>query len=133
MFFRSWGTRVHRSRIFECASGDDRNRMNNTNTPTEEQPAETTVEKKVEETPFEAVASICSVLVVGLFILTFLGQNFVIPSGSMENTLLVGDHLVVDRISLAPPSRWMPLVHYKDPKRNDIVVFLKPGEPDLFL
>jgi signal peptidase I len=48
---------------------------------------------KAEETPFEAVASICSVLVVGLFILTFLGQNFVIPSGSMENTLLVGDHL----------------------------------------
>ena len=33
---------------------------------------------RVEETPFEAVASICSVLVVGLYILTFLGQNFVI-------------------------------------------------------
>src|SRR5580658_5660335 len=95
------------------------------------------VEDKVEETPFEAVASICSVLVVGLFILTFLGQNFVIPSGSMENTLLVGDHLVVDRITLAPPSKWMPLVHYREPQRGDIVVFLKPvadldkdGNPD---
>jgi hypothetical protein len=53
-------------------------------------------EEKVEETPFEAVASICGVLVVGLFILTFLAQNFVIPSGSMEKTLLVGDHLLVD-------------------------------------
>jgi signal peptidase I len=84
------------------------------------------VEERVEETPFEAVASICSVLVVGLFILTFLGQNFVIPSGSMENTLLVGDHLVVDRITLAPPAAWMPLVHYREPKRGDIVVFLKP-------
>jgi signal peptidase I len=84
------------------------------------------VEDRVEETPFEAVASICSVLVVGLFILTFLGQNFVIPSGSMENTLLVGDHLVVDRITLAPPAKWMPLVHYREPKRGDIVVFLKP-------
>src|ERR1700675_4742808 len=90
-------------------------------------------ETRVEETPFEAVASICSVLVVGLFILTFLGQNFVIPSGSMEKTLMVGDHLVVDRISLAPPAKWMPLVHYREPRRNDIVVFLKPGEPDLFL
>src|SRR5579863_168846 len=89
--------------------------------------------EKVKETPFEAVASICSVLVIGLFILTFLGQNFLIPSGSMENTLLVGDHLVVDRITLAPPSKWMPLVHYREPQRNDIVVFLKPGEPDLFL
>ena len=84
----------------------------------------------MEETPFEAVASICSVLVVGLFILTFLAQNFVIPSGSMEKTLLVGDHLVVDRITLAPPAKWMPLVHYREPKRGDIVVFLKPV-PDL--
>jgi signal peptidase I len=91
---------------------------------TEEVPAH--VETRVEETPFEAVASICSVLVVGLFILTFLGQNFVIPSGSMENTLLVGDHLVVDRITLAPPTAWMPLVHYREPKRGDIIVFLKP-------
>jgi signal peptidase I len=68
--------------------------------------------------------------VVGLFILTFLAQNFVIPSGSMEKTLLVGDHLVVDRITLAPSATWMPLVHYREPKRGDIVVFLKPV-PDL--
>jgi signal peptidase I len=87
---------------------------------------------KVEETPFEAVASICSVLVVGLFILTFIAQNFVIPSGSMEKTLLVGDHLVVDRINLAPPTNWMPLVHYREPRRGDIVVFIKPSpEPIL--
>ncbi len=90
-------------------------------------------QQRVEETPLEAVASICSVLVIGLFILTFLAQNFVIPSGSMENTLLVGDHLLVDRITLAPRAPWMPLVHYREPKRGDIIVFLKPGEPDLFL
>src|SRR5579863_6390757 len=89
-----------------------------------------TAQASVEETPFEAVASICSVLVVGLFILTFIAQNFVIPSGSMENTLLVGDHLVVDRITLAPPAKWMPLVHYREPKHGDIVVFIKPGTID---
>jgi signal peptidase I len=89
--------------------------------------------ERVEETPFEALASICSVLVIGLFILTFLAQNFVIPSGSMEKTLLVGDHLLVDRITLAPRASWMPLVHYREPKRGDIVVFLKPGNPDMFL
>jgi len=89
--------------------------------------------EQVEETPFEALASICSVLVIGLFILTFLAQNFLIPSGSMEKTLLVGDHLVVDRITLAPSAKWMPLVHYREPQRGDIVVFLKPGEPDMFL
>ena len=90
-------------------------------------------EKKIEETPWEALASICSVLVIGLFMLTFLAQNFVIPSGSMEKTLLVGDHLMVDRITLAPPAHWMPLVHYREPQHGDIVVFLKPGEPDMFL
>jgi signal peptidase I len=93
-------------------------------------PAPAAVEERVEETPFEALASICSVLVVGLFILTFLAQNFVIPSGSMENTLLIGDHLVVDRITLAPACKWMPFVHYREPKHNDIVVFIKPV-PDL--
>ena len=82
---------------------------------------------RVEETPYEFVASICSVLVVGLFILTFLGQNFVIPSGSMEKTLLIGDHLAVDRITLAPEAKWMPLVHYREPQRGDIVVFIKPA------
>src|SRR6478736_2621738 len=99
-----------------------------TKTPSDAEPVPD--HKSVEETPFEAAASICSVLVVGLFILTFLAQNFVIPSGSMEKTLLVGDHLVVDRISLAPPSKWMPLVHYREPKRGDIVVFIKPGTID---
>jgi signal peptidase I len=103
------------------------------NTPPEttSEPVTDPVATRVEETPFEAVASICSVLVVGLYILMFLGQNFVIPSGSMENTLLVGDHLVVDRITLAPPAAWMPLVHYREPKRGDVVVFLKPvADPD---
>src|SRR5450755_3390394 len=92
-------------------------------TPSEAEPAPN--QKPVEETPFEAAASICSVLVVGLFILTFLAQNFVIPSGSMEKTLLVGD-----RVTIAPPAKWMPLVHYREPKRGDIVVFIKPGELD---
>jgi signal peptidase I len=99
-------------------------------TLSEAQPASESAEQQVEETPFEALASICSILVVGLFILYFLAQNFVIPSGSMKDTLLVGDHLVVDRITLAPPTKWMPLVHYREPRRGDIVVFIKPV-PDL--
>jgi signal peptidase I len=84
-----------------------------------------------QETPFEAIASTCTVLVIGLFILYFLGQNFLIPSGSMKNSLLVGDHLLVDRITFAPPAKWMPLVHYREPNRGDIVVFIKPvPDPD---
>ena len=53
--------------------------------------------KERTETPLEALASLASVLVVGLFVMTFIFQNFVIPSPSMEKTLLVGDHVVVDR------------------------------------
>ncbi|WP_348265147.1 signal peptidase I [Telmatobacter sp. DSM 110680] len=107
--------------------------MTTKNTPPAKTPSEiesAPEQKNHEETPFEAAASICSVLVVGLFILTFLAQNFVIPSGSMEQTLLVGDHLVVDRVTLAPPTTWMPLVHYREPNHGDIVVFIKPGTID---
>jgi signal peptidase I len=43
----------------------------------------------------------------------------------------VGDHLLVDRITLAPAAKWMPLVHYREPRRNDIIVFFKPvPDPD---
>ena len=84
--------------------------------------------KHIEETPFEAFASICSVLVIGLFALTFVFQNFAIPSSSMVATLLVGDHVLVDRTTLAPPTPWAPFVHYRNIKRGDIIVFFKPTE-----
>ena len=86
-----------------------------------------------DETGLEALASDCAVLVVGLFALTFIFQNFEIPSGSMKNTLLVGDHVLVDRTTLAPPAHWAPFVHYRSVRRGDIIVFFKPGEPDLYL
>ena len=85
------------------------------------------------ETSLEALSSYCAVIVVGLFILTFIFQNFVIPSGSMEKTLLIGDHVLVDRVNLAPPARWAPFVRYRTVHRGDIIVFLKPGEPNMIL
>jgi signal peptidase I len=95
--------------------------------PAIEKPAKPQAEEKArEETPFEAAAGTCSVLVVGIFILTFLVQNFVIPSGSMEKTLLIGDHLIVDRIALAPPASWTRFEYQREPRRGDVVVFYKP-------
>jgi signal peptidase I len=87
------------------------------------------------ETAIESLASICTVLAVGLFVMTFVFQNFEIPSASMEKTLLIGDHVLVDRISLAPPSLWARFVHYREVRRGDIIVFLKPHPetPDLYL
>ncbi len=81
---------------------------------------------KAGETPYETLAGFCVFIVIWLFATTLEGQNMVIPSGSMEKTLLVGDHLLVDQITFAPPTKWMPLVHYREPRRNDIVVFHKP-------
>jgi signal peptidase I len=88
---------------------------------------------EAQETPLESLAGICSVLVIGLFVLYFIGQNFMIPSGSMENTLMIGDHLLVDRVTFSPATGWMPLVHHRDPRRGDVVVFIRPApepEPD---
>jgi signal peptidase I len=44
----------------------------------------------------------------------------------MENTLLIGDHVLVDRITLAPPAHWAPFVHYRNIRHHDIIVFFKP-------
>ncbi|HLI78064.1 MAG TPA: signal peptidase I [Acidobacteriaceae bacterium] len=87
------------------------------------------------ETPLEALASMAVVLVIGLFLFGFVFQNFAIPSASMEKTLLIGDHVLVDRISLSPPTKWAPFIHYRPVRRGDVIVFLKPNpeSPDLIL
>src|SRR5947209_7336612 len=99
----------------------------------EEQITSATPQHEEKETALESLASICTVLAVGLFVMTFIFQNFEIPSASMEKTLLIGDHVLVDRVTLAPRTVWAPFLHYRDVQRGDIIVFLKPGEPDLFL
>jgi signal peptidase I len=95
-------------------------------------------EKQHPETPKETmpefVASIASVLVIGLFIITFCMQAFEIPTSSMVSTLLIGDHVFVDRVRLAPKSSVMDkIIPYRDPKRGDIIVFISPSEPGLFV
>ena len=63
-------------------------------------------EEKPRETTVEFLASLAAVLVTGLFIITFVLQAFEIPSSSMENTLLIGDHVFVNRVQFAPATRW---------------------------
>ena len=82
----------------------------------------------------EFLSSLASVLVTGLFIITFVVQAFEIPSSSMEDTLLIGDHVFVNRIQFSPRTRWASgLVPYRDVHRGDIVVFLSPAEPGLYV
>lgn len=73
-------------------------------------------------------------VVVALFIIAFVFQLFEIPSGSMENTLLIGDHVVVDRLQWAPQAWWAQwLVPYRSPRRDQVVAFRSPVEPGTFL
>ena len=66
-----------------------------------------------------------------LFGTTTLAQAFVIPTGSMEDTLLVGDHLIVDKLAYAPAgSLGRYLLPYEDPKHGDIIVFRYPPNLD---
>ena len=95
---------------------------------------ETVKEEKPRETTVEFLASIASVLVTGLFIITFIVQAFEIPSSSMEDTLLIGDHVFVNRIQFSAPSKWVgPLLPYRNIRRGDIVVFLSPETPGLYV
>jgi signal peptidase I len=95
---------------------------------------ERVAEEKPKETTVEFLASLAAVLVTGLFIITFVVQAFEIPSSSMENTLLIGDHVFVNRIQFAPKSSWIgPIVPYRDVHFRDIVVFLSPAEPGLYV
>jgi signal peptidase I len=95
--------------------------------------AQTEKPEKPKETTPEFIASMASVLVVGLFIITFCLQAFEIPTSSMINTLLIGDHLFVDRVTPAPRSKWMPLVPYRELHHDDIFVFVSPAQPGLYL
>jgi signal peptidase I len=80
-----------------------------------------------QEEPRGTIAEWTITILLLLFLTTFLVQAFVIPTGSMEDTLLVGDHLLVDKLSYAPSgpvSRH--ILPYTEPKRGDIIVFRYP-------
>jgi signal peptidase I len=79
-----------------------------------------------------ALASLLQTVVVALFVLTFVLQPLLIPSESMERTLLVGDFLLFNKQIYAPSdrlSRW--LLPYRQVARGDIIVFHHPQPPML--
>ncbi len=83
--------------------------------------------KKAAEPARGIVAEWTVTILLLLFGTTTLVQAFVIPTGSMEESLLIGDHLLVDKLAYAPPgviSQY--LLPYQDVERGDIVVFRYP-------
>jgi signal peptidase I len=90
-------------------------------------------EQKHKETLPESIAGFAAVFVSGLFIITFIVQHFEIPSSSMEKTLLIGDHVFVDRLTPTGKGFPGPLLPYHNLHRGDIAVFVSPAEPGLYL
>jgi len=82
----------------------------------------------------EALASLLGTVVVALFLLTFVVQPFLIPSESMEHTLLVGDFLLVNKQVYAPEGELTHyLLPYRKVQRGDVVVFHYPEDPKRYV
>ena len=81
----------------------------------------------------ENIEVIVIAVVIALFIRTFVVQAYKIPSGSMKDTLLIGDHLLVNKFIYGvkiPFTDGKILIPIKDPKKGDIIVFKYPEDPD---
>ena len=73
---------------------------------------------------------LCSTIVLAVFVITFIAQAFQIPSESMENTLLIGDYLLVDKVHYGSGRAWSWLMPYSEIRRGDIIVFRYPVHPN---
>src|ERR1035437_1398605 len=80
----------------------------------------------------EYFESIVIAVILALFIRTFVVQAFKIPTGSMENNLLIGDHLLVNKCVFRPTASRLEraLLPVADVKRGDVIVFKYPEEPE---
>jgi len=80
----------------------------------------------------EYFESIVIAVILALFIRTFVVQAFKIPTGSMENNLLIGDHLLVNKLIFGPTATRLgrALLPVGEIKRGDVIVFKYPVEPD---
>ena len=80
----------------------------------------------------EYVESIVIAVILALFIRTFVVQAFKIPTGSMEENLLIGDHLLVNKFFFGPTESRLEraLLPIGTIKRDDVIVFKYPEEPD---
>jgi len=85
-----------------------------------------------KSTAREYFESIVIAVILALFVRTFVVQAFKIPTGSMENNLLIGDHLLVNKFVFAPTVAPVEeaVLPIEPIRRGDIVVFKYPEEPE---
>ena len=77
----------------------------------------------------ESLQSLLGTVVIAVFVVSFIVQAFQIPSESMENTLLTGDYLLVDKVHFGNDGFWSHFLPYRKVERGDIVVFHYPVHP----
>ena len=75
----------------------------------------------------EYFESFAVTLVMAIFGMTFILQAVTVPTGSMQNTILVGDYLLVNKFIFSPGGRSLPFLPQRDIQRGDIIVFKYPG------
>src|SRR5436190_18857297 len=94
------------------------------------------VENKPEEKKFqgppksaarEYFESFVVTLVMAIFGMTFIVQAVTVPTGSMQNTILIGDYLLVNKFIFAPGGKPLPFMPQREIERGDIIVFKYPG------
>ncbi|HEY0323775.1 MAG TPA: signal peptidase I [Pyrinomonadaceae bacterium] len=68
-------------------------------------------------------------VIMALFGMTFIVQAVKVPTGSMQNTILIGDHLLVNKFIFAPGPT-LPFLPQREIRRGDIIVFKYPGNPN---
>jgi signal peptidase I len=87
-------------------------------------------EMKKKSTFREYLEALIIALIIALFIRTFVVQAFKIPSGSMESTLLIGDHIFVNKFiyGIRIPLLNKRLFAFKKPQRKDVIVFVFPED-----
>jgi signal peptidase I len=79
------------------------------------------------------IQSLLSIAVIVIFVITFVVQAFRVPSESMENTLLIGDFLLADKLHFAGTNGALHnILPYRAIQRGDIIVFRYPVDPDTY-
>jgi signal peptidase I len=80
-----------------------------------------------KSTAREYLESFVITLVMAIFGMTFILQAVTVPTGSMQNTILVGDYLLVNKFIFTPGGHSLPFLPQREIQRGDIIVFKYPG------
>ncbi len=78
----------------------------------------------------EYFESFATTLIMAIFGMTFILQAVTVPTGSMQNTILIGDYLLVNKFIFAPGGKPIPFLPQREVERGDIIVFKYPGFRD---